>query len=104
MVNQIYIDELFELYNSKSEDHVFIDVREPEEWELGTIPNIKKIPMGEIKAHFDELDKNKKYVIVCRSGARSNVISQLMLGSGFSDVSNFAGGMLDWYDNDYAIE
>lgn len=104
MVNQIYIDELFELYNNKSSEHIFIDIREPDEWELGTIPNIKKIPMGEIESHFDELDKNKKYVIVCRSGSRSNFISQLMLDYGFLNVYNFAGGMLDWYDNDYPLE
>jgi rhodanese-related sulfurtransferase len=103
-VEQLLVNEVFEIYNSKNDDYVFIDVREPQEWELGVIPGITKISLGDIHSKLDELDKDKKYIIVCRSGQRSNNASRMMLQSGFKDVSNFQGGMLDWYDSDFPIE
>ncbi|MFN8671065.1 MAG: rhodanese-like domain-containing protein [Candidatus Sericytochromatia bacterium] len=103
-VKQIDVEEVYEIFNKKNDDYVLIDIREPDEWEQGTIPNIKKISMGELPNHFSEMDKNKKYIMVCRSGARSNRMSAFMLEQGFSDVSNFQGGMLSWYDEDYPLE
>ena len=103
-VNQIEVDEVLEIFNKKDDNFSFIDVREPEEWEQGTIPNITKISLGEFSENISNLDKSKKYILVCRSGARSNRAGEIMLNQGFSDVSNFSGGMLSWYDNDYPLD
>ena len=103
-VKQIYVDEVFETFNSKDSNCVFIDVREPDEWELGVMPGVEKVSLGDFPNHIDKLDKNKKYIMVCRSGARSNRAGSLLIEKGFSDVSNFQGGMLSWYDEDYPLE
>lgn len=103
-VEQLLVNEVYDIYNTKNNDYVFIDVREPEEWAMGVIPNIIKISLGDLSSKFNELDKDKKYIIVCRSGNRSNTASRMMLQSGFKDVANFQGGMLDWYDSDFPLE
>lgn len=99
-INQLYVDEVLDLYNKKDPDYVFVDVRQPEEWEEGTIPGAVKISLGELEDRLDELDKTKKYVMICRSGSRSNRASNILLENGFTDVSNLQGGMLAWEDND----
>lgn len=74
-----------------------VDVREPDEWENGTLPGIKKIPMGDVQARIEELDKNRPVVVVCRSGGRSRKICELLESQGFSCI-NLAGGMNGWSD------
>jgi len=72
-----------------------IDVREVEEVEVGHIPGIINIPLSTLELHMPELDKNEKYVVVCRSGNRSGIATQLLESHGF-DVTNMVGGMLEW--------
>ena len=72
-----------------------IDVRESEEVEQGMIEDAKHIPLGEVPNHIDSLNKDKHYVLVCRSGARSMRAATYLDEQGFK-VSNLAGGMLEW--------
>ena len=72
-----------------------IDVREVEEVEAGHIPGIINIPLSTLELHMPELDKNEKYIVVCRSGKRSGMATQLLESHGF-DVTNMVGGMLEW--------
>ena len=72
-----------------------IDVREVEEVEAGHIPGIINIPLSVLETRMPELDKNEKYIVVCRSGNRSGMATQLLESHGF-DVTNMVGGMLEW--------
>jgi len=72
-----------------------IDVRELDEVESGHIPGIIHIPLGLLEFRIHELNKNKPYVIVCRSGGRSGNATRFLESQGF-DVSNMVGGMLAW--------
>lgn len=90
------IDTIYARYEAGKD--VFIDVRQPEEWEDGVIPGAKKIMLAELPEHLDALNKEASYVMVCRSGARSGRAAQMMASAGFSDLTNFDGGMLSWYD------
>ena len=72
-----------------------IDVREVEEVEAGHIPGIINIPLSVLETRMPELDKSEKYIIVCRSGKRSGMATQLLESHGF-DVTNMVGGMLEW--------
>lgn len=72
-----------------------IDVREDEEVAQGMIENAKHIPLGDIPEKVAELDKEKDYVLVCRSGRRSLNASKYMEEQGFK-VQNMKGGMLEW--------
>jgi rhodanese-related sulfurtransferase len=70
-----------------------LDIREPFEWEQGTLPGATLIPMGEIPARKGELQVDEALLIVCRSGGRSQQVAMYLTTSGFSRVANMAGGM-----------
>ncbi|MBT2690735.1 rhodanese-like domain-containing protein [Bacillus sp. ISL-47] len=72
-----------------------IDVREVDEVKEGKIPSAIHIPLGLIEFRMHELDKNKEYVMVCRSGNRSGLAARFLEGQGFS-VINMLGGMMNW--------
>lgn len=72
-----------------------IDVRDDEEVENGHIPGMIHIPLPLLATKINELDKNKSYIIVCRSGARSAQATLFLNYHGF-DATNMSGGMLEW--------
>lgn len=78
-----------------SEKVHMIDVREADEVATGIIPGAEHIPLGLVEFKYQDLDKTKEYVIICRSGGRSGKACQFLEGQGF-DVTNMSGGMLDW--------
>ena len=72
-----------------------IDVREADEIATGKIIGAVHIPLGEIPARLDELDKTKPYTLICRSGGRSGRAAEYLESEGF-DITNMTGGMLNW--------
>ncbi len=72
-----------------------IDVREVGEVQAGHIPGIILIPLGLLEFRVHELDKNKPYSLICRSGGRSGKEAQYLQDYGY-DVTNMIGGMLSW--------
>ncbi|WHX25761.1 rhodanese-like domain-containing protein [Virgibacillus halodenitrificans] len=72
-----------------------IDVREDEEVAQGIIPGAKHIRLSEIPERVNEIDKNEHHFIVCRSGGRSGKACEFLSSQGY-EVTNVAGGMLDW--------
>ncbi|GIO24956.1 rhodanese-like domain-containing protein [Oceanobacillus sp. J11TS1] len=80
----------------KENDNIqLIDVREDEEVAQGMIENSLHIPLGDIPNEYQNLDKEKEYVIICRSGRRSYNAAAFLQDQGFQ-VSSMSGGMLDW--------
>ncbi|MDX1468972.1 MAG: rhodanese-like domain-containing protein [Acidimicrobiia bacterium] len=74
-------------------DAVVIDVRQPEEWELGTLDGSMLIQMGEIPARLAEIPADRAILCVCRSGSRSARVASFLTQSGYSKVANMTGGM-----------
>lgn len=83
----------------QGESFVFIDVREPYEYQEFNI-GARLIPLGELMGTIGELsDYQENEVIVhCRSGARSAMAQQMMQQAGFTNVRNVIGGVLAWQD------
>ncbi|GGG02202.1 rhodanese-like domain-containing protein [Paenibacillus aceti] len=75
---------------------LIIDVREPGEYIAGHIPGIPLIPMNDIPDYVQELDADREYIFVCRSGGRSYEVARFLKHNGFEKVHNFYGGMLSW--------
>ena len=73
---------------------VVIDVREPDEWMAGHAPGARLIPMSQVESRVDEV-RAETAVIVCRTGGRSNAVTQLLNSRGINAV-NLAGGMRAW--------
>lgn len=82
-------------YMDTNGDASIIDVRETEEVKAGKIPGAVNIPLGLIEFRLQDIDKSKEHIMVCRSGGRSGMASEL-LGSRGYNVINMEGGMLDW--------
>jgi rhodanese-related sulfurtransferase len=72
-----------------------IDVRGPDEWDAGRIEGARHIPLGEIGARLDEIDRSRPVVAVCRSGARSGKVVDALRARGYA-AHNLAGGMQAW--------
>lgn len=79
----------------EGKDLNIVDVREDEEVAAGIIPNAVHIPLGSVEERMDELDKEKDYILVCRSGRRSEMAGMFLESKGFN-VKNMIGGMLEW--------
>lgn len=104
VINNKNVDQVKEIFDKNDKDTVFIDVREPIEWAEGVIPNAKKISLANLPNELPNLDKTKNYVLVCRSGNRSSKAYKQMEEAGFLNLTNFNGGMLDWYSKKYPIK
>lgn len=87
---------------TEDNDAVILDVRTPEEWELGIIPNALKSNLYEGENFIKEieaLDRAKSYYIYCRSGRRSEQACAVMQQMGFSKTYNLLGGILEYDGN-----
>lgn len=80
----------------KDPDMEILDVREPMEYAFGHIPGARSIPFGELEKRTGELNPDKEYYVICRTGARSDAACQLLSEKGFSKVKNVIPGMKDW--------
>lgn len=83
------IEKAIKLVNS-STNMVILDVRTREEYLSGNIPNAINIDVlsQDFKSKIDMLDKNKEYLIYCRSGNRSIIASSIMSTNGFINIYN----------------
>jgi rhodanese-related sulfurtransferase len=71
---------------------IVLDVREADEWELGTLPGAVLISQGEVVSRMDELPKDRPVLCVCRSGGRSANVAGFLAFNGY-ESANLAGGM-----------
>ena len=81
------------------EDFVFVDVREPREFEAFNI-GAKLIPMNQVPGRMEDIssDKNAEIILHCRSGARSGNVQRYLQSQGYTNVWNLTGGVLAWAD------
>ena len=82
-------------------DVVVLDVRTPEEFNSGHIPNAINIDIYSdyFRADISALDKSKSYAVYCRSGKRSVDASSEMDSTGFKSTFNLTGGIIEWVDS-----
>lgn len=77
----------------REHDGVMLDVRNPDEWAGGTLPNVERISLDRLAANLERLDKSRPVLVICHSGARSLQAARFLKGQGFSKVANLKGGM-----------
>jgi rhodanese-related sulfurtransferase len=78
-----------------------IDVRTPGEVSASYIDGTDyffDINAADFKNNIASLDKNKPYIVYCRSGARSTNAINYMLSQGFTKLYELSGGILSWQD------
>ena len=93
---EIKPEELQALLANNS-DIVVLDCREPWEFEIAKIETSWHIPMNEIPARFqEELDPEKRTVVVCHHGVRSMNVTMWLRQQGFEKVQSLRGGIDRW--------
>jgi rhodanese-related sulfurtransferase len=90
---EVSVDEASQLRDAGA---FILDVRQPDEWVAGHIPDATLIPLGELASRVSDVPANRQIVVVCRSGNRSAQGRDILLGAGHPSVTSMAGGMNDW--------
>ncbi len=77
-----------------------LDVREPDEYDQGALPDAIHIPRGHLEAQVEGklLDKHAQVVVYCAGGVRSAFAAKTMAELGYTDVLSVAGGFGKWKD------
>ncbi|MEO3782196.1 adenylyltransferase/sulfurtransferase MoeZ [Actinocorallia sp. B10E7] len=93
----ITVVELKEMQDN-GENIFLVDVREPNEYEIASIPGATLIPKGEFLNGnaLSLLPQDKKIVLHCKSGVRSAEALAVVKGAGFADAVHVGGGILAW--------
>ena len=93
---RISMDEAVEMMKKES-GYIILDVRRPDEYVEGHIPEAINVPNEEIgTAEIAELPNKSQLILVyCRSGRRSKEASEKLVKLGYTNVVEF-GGILDW--------
>ena len=94
----ITVEELKEKLDKK-DSFIFIDVREPHEYQEFNL-GAELIPLGNIGNALTEYANHKEdeIVIHCRSGKRSGIAMEFLQQNGFTNVRNLIGGVLAWQE------
>lgn len=77
------------------EGALLLDVRSPEEFASGRLPDAVNIPVEELKSRLGELEAKRPIVVYCRSGRRSAKAAELLKSAGFQQVHDL-GPMSAW--------
>jgi rhodanese-related sulfurtransferase len=75
---------------------LLLDVREQWEWDKCHLDNARLLPMGQIMANIDSLDKSAEMVIICHHGIRSMQVARYFESIGFNKIINLKGGLDAW--------
>jgi hydroxyacylglutathione hydrolase len=81
-----------------------LDVRSPDEWNKGHIPNARHIFLGELREHLGELDKSKPTAVYCDSGYRASIATSILKQAGFGSVCNVPGSWQAWKKAGFPVE
>jgi rhodanese-related sulfurtransferase len=83
-----------EAIHLQKEGALFLDVRNPQELTEGYVAGALNIPLPELQQRLSELPMDKKLMVYCRSGHRSQTASNMLVANGFSHVYNIEGGFM----------
>ena len=97
--------EITEIDTATAADHIAagaiaLDVREPDEYDQGALPDAIHIPRGHLEAQVEGrlTDKTAEVVIYCAAGVRSAFAAKTLQELGYTDVSSVVGGFGKWKD------
>ncbi len=96
---EISVQQAYEKYRQGT---LLLDVRTQPEWDEYHAPNAVLIPLDELPSRLNELPKDREIVVICRSGNRSAVATDILRQNGFNATS-VAGGMKAWRAAGYPV-
>lgn len=96
-IPQISVEELVQRRQELSDGLQLIDVREQEEVAIACLEGFKNLPLSEFAEWSDQIlnrfDPDSETLVLCHHGSRSAQMCQWLIGQGFTNVFNIAGGI-----------
>ena len=102
-VKEVDAHEFAKWVNDANHNMRVIDVRGMEEIAMGTVPKAEALPLHTLSAKMQDLSRDEKLVMVCRSGARSAQACMFLQQQGFTNVLNLRGGMMGWAQSGFPV-
>lgn len=81
---------------ARDSDSLLIDVREPEEYQSGHLPNAINVPQADLATRLGELPRDKRLQVICQAGMRSLRSAQFLRQAGYPKVASVTGGTGAW--------
>lgn len=77
---------------------LIVDVRTPDQFNAGHLPDARNIPLKELPNRMSELDKFKSrpVIVVCQTGVTSAKAATLLKNAGFASTVSLDGGLAGW--------
>lgn len=94
-LTQLSVQELQQHQNNGSK-WTPLDVRSPDEWESGHIPDAEHFFIGEMRDRISGLNKDGRFATYCASGYRASIAASLMKSRGFQNVASVPGSWSAW--------
>jgi len=95
-VREMTTGECRDYLASATEKPVLLDVREPWEYRIVHLDDSVLVPMRQIPAAVDTLDRDRETIVICHHGVRSRQVALYLERLGFTNVVNLRGGMDAW--------
>ncbi|MDX1976983.1 MAG: molybdopterin-synthase adenylyltransferase MoeB [Pseudanabaenaceae cyanobacterium bins.68] len=97
---EITVQELKHILDQGTSDYVIVDVRNPNEWEIGQIPGTTLVPLSEIEQgsgieKIRALKADRQLIVHCKMGGRSAKAIGLLQQAGIEGI-NLQGGIAAW--------
>ncbi len=95
-IREVTPREVLDMLNANA-NVVYLDVREPNEWNLGHLPNAVHIPRGNLESNIEaRVGREETIVIYCARGNRSALAADTLQQMGYENVSSMAEGWGGW--------
>lgn len=87
-----------------SDQPILLDAREREEYNVSHLPAARFVGYKSFDGSaVEDLPKNKKIIVYCSVGYRSEKIAEKLKLAGFTDVSNLYGGIFEWVNQENPV-
>ena len=84
---------------ARNDQVVYLDVREPNEWNLGRLPGAVHLPRGNLESKVEGLiERGQRVVVYCARGNRSALAALTMKQMGYDNVVSMSRGFMGWGD------
>jgi rhodanese-related sulfurtransferase len=75
-----------------------VDVRPPDQFAAGSVPNARNIPLADIAQRCGELRKDRPVILVCNHGRTAQGAVARLKAGGIGEVYVLSGGVTAWRD------
>jgi len=96
-IPEISVEELKRRLDA-GESLQLLDVREPWECAIVSLPAAQQIPLQQLPQRLKELSSEREVIAMCKSGGRSRRAAQFLQSAGFGQVANLTGGIDAWIE------